>query len=123
MTGLPDRRRSRLGLVRSFALTAGQGVPSRSSMDWATLLWLDKGKTERPGGLEAPEQRVVDLCAGGLLSIAEVAAHLQHPTAAVTVIAASLADAGYLVTRQPIPAADKPDTKLLEQILDGLKAL
>lgn len=124
MTDGPGPRGGRLGLVPSFVATAGQGVPSRRSMDQATLLLLDTGeRAPQLGGLPATQQRVIELCAPGVLSVAEVAAYLQLPGAVTTVVAASLVDSGHLIARQPVPAASRPDISLLEKILDGLKAL
>lgn len=115
--------RARYGMVRPYTPTAGRAWSSRTTLDEATLLIL----TDNPAGraaLTAPQQRVIELCVPGVLSVAEVAAYLQLPGAVTKVLAADLVDAGHLIARAPVPAAaQQHDTNLLERILDGLKAL
>ncbi|MBO2461527.1 DUF742 domain-containing protein [Actinomadura violacea] len=53
------------------------------------------------------------------LSVAEVAARLQRPVSVVTVLAADLIDSGLLRFRSPVTV----DRRILEEILDGLRAL
>lgn len=53
------------------------------------------------------------------LSVAEVAARLQRPVSVVTVLAADLIDSGLLRFRSPV----RVDRRILEEILDGLRAL
>lgn len=59
----------------------------------------------------------------GHWGVAEIAAHLNLLLAAVKVLVSDLIDAGYLIHRQPRPAAAKPDIKLLQAVLDGVRKL
>ena len=43
--------------------------------------------------------------------------------AAVKVLVSDLIDAGYLISRSPRPAAERPDIKLLQAVLDGVRKL
>lgn len=63
------------------------------------------------------------MCSSGYLSVAEIAAHSQLPLGVVKVLLSSLAEGGYLVTRAPVPSARLANKALLQEVLDGLKAL
>ncbi|MGK5640443.1 DUF742 domain-containing protein [Streptomyces sp. URMC 126] len=65
---------------------------------------------------------ILDLCVR-LLSVAEVAAHLRQPVAVVKVLLADLLDAGLVIARPPVTAADRHDPALLKEVLDGLRQL
>ncbi|MFE5842053.1 DUF742 domain-containing protein [Streptomyces niveus] len=119
MSPSPHRRQ---GLVRSYTATGGRVVPSRSSLDEATLLRADP-KVER-AGLGAQARRVMDLCLPGVVSIAEVAARLGLPVAVTKVIVSDLVDSKHLMSRSPyVPAADGADEEFLERVLDALHKL
>ena len=65
---------------------------------------------------------MLDLCSGGYLSVAEVAAHARLPLGVVRILLAELTDNGLVTARAPIPAAQRTDEKLLQDVLSGLKA-
>lgn len=119
MSPSPHRRQ---GLVRSYTATGGRAVPSRSSLDEATLLIADPA-VER-AGLGAQEHRVMDLCLPGTVSIGEVAARLELPGAVTKVIVSGLVDSKHLVSRSPfVPAAAGADDDFLRKLLDALHKL
>jgi hypothetical protein len=108
-------------LVRPYVVTGGRAVPSRNTLDLVTLV---RSTGSQPRTALTPEKReVLDLCRGGPLSVAETAAHLAVPVGICKVLIADLVDDGLLTTRAPVPPAELPDRKLVEEVLRGLRAL
>lgn len=116
----PPRRRDREELVRPYLITGGRAHPTRRALHLTTLVYATTD-TET-AGLSPEEQRAMRLCAGGSLAVAEIAAHLALPVSVTKVLVADLADAGKLATFAP-HRADAPDRELLQEVLDGLRAL
>jgi hypothetical protein len=119
---MSPRGHRRHGVVRSYTATGGRATPSRTSLDEATLLIADP---KLPlAGLQAQAYRVMDLCLPGVLSVSEVAHHLQLPGAVTKVIVSGLVDSGHLVARAPFtPTADQHDEDFLRRVLHGLQQL
>ncbi|WP_129842110.1 DUF742 domain-containing protein [Streptomyces sp. RFCAC02] len=113
--------RQRRGMVRTHTPTGGRARPSRQTLDLATLLIVQADRD--PRGLDPYSHQVMEVCMPGVLSVAEVSAHLRLPGAVTKVLVAALVDDGYLIARDPVPAAAVHDMSLLERILDGLRAL
>ncbi|MGW8764318.1 DUF742 domain-containing protein [Streptomyces sp. NPDC055815] len=109
------------GLVRPYVVTGGRSAASRNSFDLTTLVISHSGISRAP---LTPEQRqVVELCLPGALSVAEVSGHLGLPLSVLRILLADLMDTGHITTRAPIPAAQRREKKLLEEVLRGLRAL
>jgi hypothetical protein len=109
----------RHGLVRAYVMTDGRAHPSRDVFDLVTLVIAVKSAQD---GLSPEKRRVIDLCRGGALSVAEVAAHLRVPVSVTKVLLGDLVDSGHIVTRGPIPTAEPPESGILQEVLDGLRA-
>ncbi|WP_425583649.1 DUF742 domain-containing protein [Streptomyces macrosporus] len=110
----------RTDLVRPYVITGGRHEPSRNthSLD---LVALVTATGDRPvGELEPEQQKMVRLCQGGYLSVAEVAGHVRLPVAVTTILLADLIDSGHMVVRKPPPVAQPTDLDVLEKVLDGL---
>lgn len=108
--------------VRPYVITQGRARPSRNTIRPETLL-VASDPGSKPPITAAPEERgVLHLCQW-LLSLAEVAAHLQLPVSLVAVVASDLVDAGYLTIRSGTSYTAHPDTDILEEVLDGLRRL
>ncbi|MGI5338503.1 DUF742 domain-containing protein [Streptomyces sp. CA-181903] len=125
------------GPVRPYVITGGRVAPSRDTLALETLVVAAEsagatGATGVPGaaastGEHAPDlspecAEILELCVR-LLSVAEVAAHLRQPVAVIKVLLADLLDAGLVVARPPVTAADRHDPALLKEVLDGLRQL
>jgi hypothetical protein len=106
--------------VRPYVLTSGRAHPSRNTIRPETLLVVDP---DAPRLVSATSQQraLLDIC-GGMLSLAEVAAHLRLPVSLVVVLASDLVDSGHLQVRSA-PKHSPPSTELLEKVLDGLRKL
>jgi hypothetical protein len=96
-------------LVRPFAVTRGRAGAARSEAD---ITALDREYRE-----------ILRLCRHRALSVAEIGAHMDLLLAAVKVLVSDLIDSGYLIYRSPQPAAGRPDIKLLQAVLEGVRKL
>ncbi|NUS42291.1 MAG: DUF742 domain-containing protein [Mycobacteriaceae bacterium] len=109
-------------LVRAYVRTGGRTRPNRA-LDLVTLVHATQAAVESATAAQvaAPDaKRVLEMCRGGALSLAEISAHLDLPTSVVKILASDLLDDGLL----KIPAAKAAaDTALLEEVLNGLRAL
>ncbi|MDT0306363.1 DUF742 domain-containing protein [Streptomyces sp. DSM 44917] len=113
-------------LIPPYVWTGGRTHPTRNVLDRLTV--LRSAVDEVPGDLTPAQQRVLEILLDGALPLAEVAAHLSLPVSFVKVLASDLLDEGLLHARAPAPAftpgrAWRPDKKLLERVIDGLRAL
>jgi hypothetical protein len=108
--------------VRPYVVTRGRSVPSRNTFDQVTLVMIYKSDLSRAG--LSPEQRgVIDLCARGALSVAEIGSHLGLPLSVLRIVLADLMEQGYITTGSDILHARVPDRELLEAVLHGLERL
>ena len=115
----PPARRER-GLVRPYVVTDGRAHPTRNTLDLVTLVIA---MSDRPADKLSPEKRrVMELCRGGALSVAEVAGHLSLAVSVTKVLLSDLIDSGHVTTRAPVPQAQLPDAHVLQEVLDGLRS-
>lgn len=110
-------------LVRPYVITRGRDLPDEGTFALITLVTTSTDEQQRPQRLSPEEQQILEMCSSGYLSVAEIAAHTQQPLGVVKVLLSSLAEGGYLVTRAPVPSARLANKTLLQEVLDGLKAL
>lgn len=106
-------------LVRPHVVTGGRAHPTRNIFDLVTLVIASRTQVS---GLSPEKRRVMELCQGGALSVAEVAAHLVLPVSVTKVLLSDLVDSGHIVTRASAVEADQPSDHLLREVLDGLRA-
>ena len=107
--------------VRSYVLTSGRAHPSRNTIRPETLLVVDPD-APRPIAPTSQQKALLEMC-GGMLSLAEAAAHLKLPVSLVLVLASDLVDSGHLSIRSNLPQFARPDRDLLEKVLNGLRKL
>ncbi|TDD92179.1 DUF742 domain-containing protein [Actinomadura darangshiensis] len=113
-------RRNERSLVRPHVVTGGRAHPTRNVFDLVTLV-IAAGDLPR-AGLSPEKLRIVELCRGGALSVAEIAGHLGLPVGVAKVLLSDLVDSGHLTTRATAPAAQQSKVRLLQEVLDGLRA-
>lgn len=106
-------------LVRLHVVTGGRAHPTRNVFDLVTLLAAVRTTTT---GLSPEQRRVVELCRGGSLSVAEIAGHLALPVSVTKVLLSDLVDSGHLAPRSAAPSSQRPSAALLQEVLDGLRA-
>ncbi len=118
----PARRARDGSLVRPYVMTGGRSAPDRRHLDHVTLVTPTVSGV-LPTGLSPEQRRVLELCRPGALSVAEIGGHLGLPLSVVRVLLADLLDAGLVTARATPLSARRPDRKLLEAVLAGLRAL
>jgi hypothetical protein len=106
--------------VRPYVLTSGRAHPSRNTIRPETLLVVDPD-TPPPVTPTRQQRELLEMC-GGVLSLAETAAHMRLPVSLVVVIASDLVDSGHLQVRSA-PRHSPPSAELLEKVLNGLRKL
>jgi len=109
-------------LVRPFAVTRGRAGKHVHGLDLLTLVMAARPEVDS-AGLDREYREILRLCEHRALSVAEIAAHLNLLLAAVKVLVSDLIDAGYLIHQRSRPATAKPDIKLLQAVLDGVRKL
>jgi len=106
--------------VRPYAITGGR---TRSALDLpleTLVLCSARGKLVID---QVPlEQRQILKLAESAISLAEISAHLDVVIGATRVLVGDLVGAGFLESRSG-SITEQPDIRLLERVLDGLKAL
>lgn len=116
---------TRRGVVRSHTvITAAGETPAaeRPRVDVATLLWAEPAVPV--AGLRVQARRVMALLAPGVLSVADVAAHLEMPVGVVRALVADLVLSGHVRAADPfVPVAQPHEREFLERVLDGLQRL
>ncbi|MFG2779015.1 DUF742 domain-containing protein [Streptomyces prunicolor] len=122
MSSVSAAGHSRRGVVRSHTVIGADPAPAGVQVDLATLLSVDPEAKCR--GLRAQAQRVMALCAPGVLSVADVAAHLRLPGGVVRTLVAELVASGHLLAADPfVPVAQRHEAEFLERVLHGLERL
>ncbi|TVT25177.1 DUF742 domain-containing protein [Amycolatopsis rhizosphaerae] len=109
-------------LVRPFAVTRGRAGKDLHNLDIITLVVAVRPESE-VAALDREYGEILRMCQRRPLSIAEIAAELNLLLAAVKVLVSDLIDSGHLIFRSPPPAAGRPDIKLLQAVLDGVRKL
>lgn len=107
-------------LVRPYVITNGRGLPDNDQFNLITL--VTTSDLPRPSQIDPEKRAVLDLCSGGLLSVAEIAGHMKLPIGIVKVLMSDLSADGFLVVRAPVPPAQLVDVSLLQEVLNGLQA-
>ncbi|MEY9875115.1 hypothetical protein ABH931_004616 [Streptacidiphilus sp. MAP12-33] len=108
------------GFIRSYVITSGRELPSADSLALITL--VTTAPDQEPPARATPETLAIwELCSGGYLSVAEVAARLQLPVGVVRLLLTDLIRAGRLLARAVPPPAQAADPLILEKVLHGLQ--
>ncbi len=115
----PQRRET--ALVRPHVITGGRAHPTRNTLDVVTLVVPTGATGDPPTGLNPEKRRIMRLCQGGALSVAEIAGHLALPMTVTRVLIADLIDSGHLAIRKPQQDTSRPSAQLLQDLLDGLR--
>jgi hypothetical protein len=108
--------------VRPYVITGGRTQPSRNIFRPETLLIATDSQALPPVSATREQRALLRMCQR-LLSLAEAAAYLELPVSVVSVLASDLVDSGQLTIRSGVPKAGRPDRKLLQEVLDGLRRL
>ncbi|MFE0465032.1 DUF742 domain-containing protein [Kitasatospora sp. NPDC058965] len=115
-------------VVRLFSMTRGRTRPANDG--YFDLISMISAKSaadrdpELPEPVLDPEHRaILDLCADGPLSVAELGSYTDLPVSVVRVLLGDLDDAELIDVTRPVPLAELPDERLLREVINGLRAL
>jgi Protein of unknown function (DUF742) len=109
-------------VVRPYAMTRGRTQPSAGKFDLISLVIAARA----PSSLDielGPEHLAILACCQRVLSVAEVAAHLDLPLGTVRVLLGDLLERKLVEVREPPPVASFPDTRVFEAVINGLRRL
>jgi len=108
-------------VVRPYAMTRGRTRPAQE-LDVVALI-LSVQETVPVGAGFEPEHTHILESARRPISIAELAAHLDLPLGVVRVLIDDLVGAGCVVVRPAPTMAELQSRRLLEAVIDGLRAI
>jgi hypothetical protein len=108
-------------LVRPYALTRGRTRPGDARLDVAAQVVATRTATSLDG-LQPEHLRILELCRRPW-SVAELAVYVGVPLIVAKVLVGDLVERGEVAVRPPIDPARAPDQKLLQAVLDGIRAL
>lgn len=116
----PPRRPPRL--VRPYVVTSGRtSAPGeRLALDAAVEARREPDDLDRMATPEA--RRILALCRAPV-ALAELAARLPLPVGAVRVLVGDLTATGAVAVVEPIEREPATNVRLLERLLDGIRAL
>ncbi|MTD56943.1 DUF742 domain-containing protein [Amycolatopsis pithecellobii] len=109
-------------LVRPFAVTRGRAGKNLTDLDIITLVVAVRPAAD-VATLDREYGEILRMCQGRPLSIAEISAKMNLLLVAVKVLVSDLINSGHLIFRSPAPTAGRPDIKLLQAVLDGVRKL
>ncbi|WP_329521385.1 DUF742 domain-containing protein [Spirillospora sp. NBC_01491] len=95
--------------------------PADARVGVDTLLKVVPTSMPLPLGATPQLRGLLRLCAGGVLSVAEAAAHLKLPVGVLRILVGDLVKSGHL--RAHAGSFDEPGLDLLREVLDGLRDL
>ncbi|MFF7204860.1 MULTISPECIES: DUF742 domain-containing protein [unclassified Streptomyces] len=117
MTDRPEERTT--SAVRPYVITGGRSDSGGEPLSWETLVMATDAAF--PASLQ-PEHHMILAQCQGLLSVAEVAAHIGQPPSVVQVLLSDLVEWGLIVVRPPVPPAERTDVTMLRKVLHGLES-
>ncbi|MDH2424675.1 DUF742 domain-containing protein [Sphaerisporangium sp. TRM90804] len=109
-------------IVRPYVMTRGRTQPSRGKIDLITLVMTTGSAAPAEPGLGPEHHSIVKMC-DEVLSVAEIAAHLDLPAGTVRVLLGDLVDRGLVVLQEPHRESDILDLDTYKAVLNGLRAL
>ncbi len=109
-------------LVRSFALTGGRAAPGAEIFDLLTYVIAVSGGAAQAGVVLQPEHHAILQRAFRPASVAEIASHLSRPLGVVRVLLNDLESMGAIARCAKTSSANRPDDRILQAVIDGLKA-
>jgi hypothetical protein len=108
-------------LVRPYAVTGGRTEP-RYELEIEAMVAVAHYQ-ERDLSVLSPECQAILGLGGGWRSVAEISAVLQMPLGVARILIADMAADGLVRIHQLDHAQGRPDIKLLERVLSGLRRL
>jgi hypothetical protein len=107
--------------LRPYVLTGGRAGPADARVGVDTLLKAVPASKPLPPEATTQSRGLLRLCGGGVLSVAEAAAHLKLPVGVLRVLVGDLVESGHLHVHAG--SFNEPGLELLKEVLDGLRDL
>jgi hypothetical protein len=114
--GVPER-----SLVRPYAVTGGRTKP-RTQLEIEAMVAAAHYEAVDLSLLSPECQAILQFCRDWR-SVAEISAVLRMPLGVARILIADMAADGLVRIHQPDHVKGRPDTKLLERVLTGLRKL
>jgi hypothetical protein len=113
--------------VRPYTITHGRTSSARADLTLITIIVALTPVEEHSGirGLEPEHRFILEQCRHRPVALAEIAAGLNLPVAVAKILISDLIALGAVAARPPVAVAagQKPDTRLLQAVRDGLRRL
>ena len=109
-------------VVRPYVLTGGRTASSLGVFELHAPVLALIGVDQLPRTASPEDRRIVELCQTPM-SVAEVAARLGAPVGVARVLVGDLVDARMVQVRQVQDTSEHRDVRLLERLLEGIRAL
>lgn len=122
-------------MVRAYTITGGRTRPdSDGDVDLiAVMIAANTARTSHTShttaatasedGLDDEHLTLLDLCRDGPLSVADLASEADLALGVVRVLLGDLLREGHLRAIRPVPPAELPDVGVLQDVINGLRAL
>jgi hypothetical protein len=113
-------------VVRPYAMTRGRTTTEgQHRLDLIAVIVTEPGVGDLEGEQAlCPEHLdIVELCRQTPQSVAELAAELDLPIGVIRVLVGDLVAEEKLHVTRPVPPAELPDTGILRDVINGLRAL
>ncbi|TDC69571.1 DUF742 domain-containing protein [Actinomadura sp. GC306] len=111
-------------VVRPFAVTRGRTRSRRRAreLDLITLVVTAEVPMPDPATLGPEDERILEFAIHPV-SVAEVSAALRLPLGVIRVLVGDLLDRGLLEVQSAAAPAGRPDVRILQEVINGLRAL
>ena len=119
------RRRDSGPVVRPYAVTGGRTEPAADEMlDLLTFVVCtgQPAAADDPARLTPEHRKILGLC-GQQITVADLAADIALPLGVVRVLLADLILQGAIIVVRQRPAGQRTGNDVLQEILNGLRAL
>ncbi|MEO3869852.1 DUF742 domain-containing protein [Nonomuraea sp. B12E4] len=111
-------------VVRPYAVTRGRTRPtSSSSLDLLAIVASTRSPAPANADLGVQHRRLLGCVAAQNRPVAEVASELGLPVGVVRVLLGDLLEHGLVTVRQPRDKATAATESLLQEVINGLRAL
>lgn len=108
-------------LVRLYVMTSGRARESGPEFD---LLATVQATAHEPASRSlSPEQRHLLRICGRPQTVVDIASESNLPVSVVRVLLGDLRDAGLITASRPGRSSHLPDKRVLQEVIDGLRAL
>ncbi len=109
-------------VVRPYVLTRGRTTSSLGVFELHAPVLALITADELSNAATPEDRRIIEICQTPT-SVAELSARLGVPAGVVRVLAGDLVDAGMVHVRKVEDRAEHRDVRLLERLLEGIRAL